>query len=305
MDHPDRIAAVVHRRTQAVDAIRRFFAERGVTEVHTPLITACGVTDVHIESLGLADGRWLRTSPEYAHKRLLAAGLGDLYELGPVFRAGESGRRHRVEFSLLEWYRIGWTWEALAGEAVELVRHVLSDHRWQVEFVTWQDAVRRATGLEVDPENPDSVRAATADAPDGLGLSESLDWLFACRVQPALDRDTLTVVFDYPACQAALARIRPDDRAWAERFELFAGGLELANGYRELTDPVEQRRRFEADNRRRLSLGRPAMPIDEALLDALAAGLPDCSGVALGFERLLMAGRPEQPIDAVSLGSGG
>jgi len=298
---PDGAPAVAARRARAAEQIRRFFAERSVLEVQTPLITASGVTDVHIESLGLEDGRYLRTSPEYAHKRLLAAGVGDLYELGPVFRAGESGRHHSVEFSLLEWYRVDWSWRALASEAVDLVQTVLSDQTWRVEFVSWQQAVRRGIGLDVDPENPDSIRAAADGAPDGLGMSETLDWLFAFHVQPTLPADTLTVVHDYPACQAALARIKVDDPAWAERFELFAGTLELANGYRELTDPAEQRRRFEADNRHRMRLGRPTLPIDEDLLDALAAGLPDCAGIALGFERLLMAGEPGQPIDAFTL----
>ena len=296
-----RAGAVAALRARAAESIRQFFAERDVIEVHTPLITASGVTDVHIESLGLSDGRYLRTSPEYAHKRLLAAGVGDLYELGPVFRAGESGRNHRVEFWLLEWYRVGWRWTELASEAVELVQRVLPDRYRRVEFLTWHQAVQRATGFEVDPEDSASVRDAAGDAPEGLGIPETLDWLFACRVQPALERDTLTVVHDYPACQAALARIKSDDPAWAERFELFAGTLELANGYHELTDPAEQRSRFEADNRRRLELGRPAMPIDAELLDALAAGLPDCCGIALGFERLLMAGDPGQAIEAFTL----
>jgi len=297
---PD-VVATAKRRARAIAAIRRFFEPRGVTEVDTPVITESGVTDVHIESLGLADGRYLRTSPEYAHKRLLAAGVGDLFEIGPVFRAGEKGRFHRVEFTLLEWYRIGWSWRELAEEAVELVRRLTPDRHWRVEYLNWHDAILRTTGRDVNPADPDSVRAAAYGAPEGLGVSETLDWLFACRVQPALDPETLTVVHDYPACQAALARIQPADPRWAERFELFAGTVELANGYRELTDPIEQRQRFEADNRRRRELGRPPMPIDERLLLALEYGLPDCAGIALGFERLLLAGNPEATIDACVL----
>lgn len=296
-----RAADIARRRAVALGRIRDFFAERGATEVQTALITASGVTDVHIESLRLDDGRFLRTSPEFAHKRLLASGVGDLYELGPVFRAGERGRSHRPEFVLLEWYRLGWTWSELAAEAVDLVRRVTPERDWRVETLPWRDAVRRAVGFDVDPADPDSIRAASSEAPGGLGPAERLDWLFALRVQPSLDAGTLTVVHDYPACQAALARLKPDAPEWAERFELFAGTLELANGYRELTDAGEQRRRFEHDNRLREQLGRPAMPVDEDLLAALASGLPECSGIAMGFERLLMAAHPGAPIDSFVL----
>lgn len=288
-------------RAEALGRIRAFFAERGVTEVQTPLITSSGVTDVHIESLRLDDGRFLRTSPEFAHKRLLARGVGDLFELGPVFRAGERGRSHRPEFVLLEWYRLGWTWSDLAAEAIDLVRRVMPERDWRVETLPWCEAIRRAVAVDVDPADPDSIRAATVEAPAGLEPAERLDWLFALRVQPSLDPGTLTVVHDYPACQAALARLKPGEPQWAERFELFAGTLELGNGYRELTDPEEQRRRFEHDNRVRERLARPLMPVDEDLLEALAAGLPECSGIAMGFERLLMAAHPGAPIDAFVL----
>jgi len=294
-------AATARRRAHALDRIRAFFAERGVIEVQTPVITAAGVTDVHIDSMRLADGGFLRTSPEYAHKRLLADGMGDLYELGPVFRAGEHGRHHRPEFVLLEWYRLGWDWSRLAREAVDLVRYVLQEQCWRVEILPWRDAVQRAVGSRIDPRDAAAVRAAAPEAPDGLDLSGLLDWLFACRVQPRFAPDALTIVHDYPACQAALARLKPGSPDWAERFEVFAGGLELANGYRELTDPAEQRRRFESDNRRRRELGRPTMPIDERLVGALEQGLPECAGIAMGFERLLMAGHPGGDISALTL----
>lgn len=286
-----RLAETARERARVVDAIRRFFARRNVVEVSTPLITDSGVTDLHVESLRLADGRFLRTSPEYAHKRLLAAGVGDLYELGPVFRAGEHGRRHREEFLLLEWYRVGWEWSALAEEVVALVRELTPGRGWKVRTIAWRDLVLEHTGVALESASDRQLRAAAGDAPGELDQPELLDWLFATRIQPALPRDQLTVVHDFPACQAALARLKPGQPQWAERFEAFAGGLELANGYRELTDPDQQRRRFEADNSRRRALGRAPMPVDSRLIDALESGLPECSGVALGVDRLMMLHR--------------
>ncbi|HKL52262.1 MAG TPA: EF-P lysine aminoacylase EpmA [Wenzhouxiangellaceae bacterium] len=275
-------------RAGIIGRIRGFFVARGVLEVHTPVITDSGVTDLHIESLALADGRFLRTSPEYAHKRLLAAGSGDLFELGPVFRAAEHGRQHREEFTLLEWYRVDWEWRALATEVLELIGHVMPRHRWTREFVTWRELLLRETGIDLDTATETELRDAAPDAPRGLARPEILDWLFATRLQPALPSDRLTVVHDFPACQAALARLKPGQPQWAERFEIFAGALELANGYRELTDPAEQQRRFDRDNLRRSTMGRKTMPIDRALIEAMERGLPDCSGVALGVDRLMM-----------------
>ena len=271
-----------------IDSIRAWFRARSVLEVHTPTITPAGVTDLHIESMALADGRYLRTSPEYAHKRLLAAGAGDIYELGPVFRAGEKGRFHREEFLLLEWYRLGWEWRALADEVVDLVQHVACTRQWTVEFIEWRSLLARETGIEFETATESDLRRAAPGAPDDLARPELLDWLFATRLQPALPKGCLTVVHDFPACQAALARLKPGQPDWAERFEVFAGPVELANGYRELTDPVEQRRRFDQDNLRRRELGRNAMPIDDDMLRAMALGLPECSGVALGVDRLMM-----------------
>lgn len=275
-------------RAGIIDRIRAWFGARGVLEVHTPAITAAGVTDLHIESMALADGRYLRTSPEYAHKRLLAAGAGDIYELGPVYRAGENGRFHRDEFLLLEWYRLGWQWRALADEVVELVARIASRQRWTVEFIEWRSLLARETGIEFEAATESDLRRAAPGAPDDLDRPELLDWLFATRLQPTLMEGCLTVVHDFPACQSALARLKPDHPQWAERFEVFAGPVELANGYRELTDPVEQRRRFHRDNLRRRELGRKTMPIDDALLGAMERGLPECSGVALGVDRLMM-----------------
>lgn len=284
---PD-IDTPIMRRAALAAGIRQFFAERKVVEVMTPLITA-GVTDVHIDSTELVDGGFLRTSPEYSHKRLLASGIGDLFELGPVFRHREHGRRHRSEFWMVEWYRLGWDAPRLAREVIELIREVGPDSDWTVRETTWQQLATEALGFDPLDADTDRIADALEDAPDGLDRSGLFDWLLATRIQPRLPAGQLTVVHRFPAAQAALARISPDDPRTAERFEVFAGSLELANGYHELIDPEEQRIRFDRDNAERRRLGRPAMPIDEALIEAMEEGLPDCAGVALGFERLLMA----------------
>lgn len=288
---PTASVRTLERRAELLRRVREFFAARGVTEVQTPLLTNAGVTDVHIESVATdSPGSWLRTSPEYCHKRLLAAGFGDLYELGPVFRRGEAGRDHQPEFTLLEWYRVGWSWRQLAEEVVELIHESLGagSEEWPVRWLRWNEAFRQALGVDALSAPADALEAMAGDAPAGLDRDGLLDWLFATRIQPGFDERSITVVHDYPASQAALARISPHDPRVAERFEVFAGPRELANGYHELVDPDEQRRRFERDNRIRSERGQSAMPIDEALLTALGAGMPDSSGVALGFDRLLM-----------------
>ena len=278
----------LERRAALAARLRQFFADRDVLEVGTALVVA-GVTDVHLESVALTDGGFLRTSPEFAHKRLLAAGAGDLYELGPVVRAGEHGRTHRREFWMLEWYRVGWDARRLAEEVIALIRHAGPERPWRVTHSTWTEQARAVLGFDPHDADPADLARALPDAPPGLDRNGLYDWLLAVHIQPRLAPDQLTVIHRFPACQAALARLSPDDPNCAERFEVFAGPLELANGYHELTDPAEQRRRFEADNAERRRRGLPPMPIDRDLLAALDAGLPECAGVAMGFERLLMA----------------
>lgn len=279
-------------RARLLRQIREFMAQRGIREVNTPLLTPAGVTEPQIQSIALGHGRgFLRTSPEYCHKRLLAAGFGDLYEIGPVFRDAEHGRLHRPEFHLLEWYRVGRDWRELAEETVHLVTACTPPGHapWQVQFQSWSASFEASLGFDPLVDSRPAVELAREELPPECDLGMCLDYLFSQRIQAFFPGEQLTVIHGYPATQAALARIDPGDPRVACRFEVFAGPLELANGYQELTDPVEQRWRFEQDNRRRLQLGLPAMPIDEALLAAMEAGLPDCSGVALGLERLMMA----------------
>ncbi|WP_111642574.1 EF-P lysine aminoacylase EpmA [Marinimicrobium alkaliphilum] len=274
--------------------IRTFFDDRGVMEVELPVLGRAPVTDPFIEPIrARCNGatRYLQTSPEYAMKRLLAAGSGPIYSLGKAFRDGESGRRHNPEFTLLEWYRPGWDDTRLMDEVAELVGHLhpgvvvtrLRYRDWFVEHLGIDP--HRATGAEL---------AAVGRAHVEIDLDESdrdawMDLLVTHVLEPRLP-EGLVLVSDYPASQAALARIVPDPTGQpvARRFEAFLNRMELANGYWELTDAEEQRQRFETDLAKREGYGLPQYPIDESLLAALTAGMPACAGVALGVDRLLM-----------------
>ena len=297
-----RAVDAIRLRARLYELIRRFFAERGVLEVETPVMSAAANTDPNIESFNTcfsghvdagARERWLRTSSEFAQKRLLAAGVGDCYELGRVFRNGEAGRRHNPEFTMLEWYRVGWDHRQLIEEAIELVQAALALDGTAAEVckTTYRDLFVGTVGVDpwtVDDQDLHSALQGVRMSDDGLGRDDRLDLLLTHRIQPAFPSGRITVVYDYPASQCALAKIRADDPPVAERFELYVGQHELANGYHELTDATEQRARFERDNARRRSRGLAQLPLDENLLRALQ-GLPECAGVALGIERLLMA----------------
>jgi lysyl-tRNA synthetase class 2 len=279
-------------RADLLAAIREFFRQRGVLEVETPMLSAAGNSDPGIRQFSLQEAPWwLRTSSEYAMKRLLAAEIGDLYELGRVFRAGEQGRHHNPEFTMLEWYRRGWRYQQLMDELAELVRHCLPGTALRETRITYREWLQDCSGVDPLADSDQAIRARIAqtdfDVP-GLDRRGMLDLLVTHAAQPQLPDDQLTFVFDFPPEQAALARIHPGPPAVAERFELFLGKVELANGYQELTDATEQRRRFEQENAQRRSAGAPEVPLDERLLAALHAGLPDCAGVALGVDRLLM-----------------
>jgi lysyl-tRNA synthetase class 2 len=297
--------AALHLRARLNALFRDFFAARGVVEVETPVLSRAGNTDPNIRSFtlefsGPSSGgprqRWLRTSPEFPLKRLLAEGFGDCYELGRVFRDGEAGGRHNPEFTMLEWYRIGWDHRRLADETVALVTAAMAlvqQAPTAVRSLDFATLYRDAFGLDPHTAPIDALRAALGEVqinPDGLGRDDWLDLLMTHRLQPAFADDAITVVHDWPATQAALARLRPGADgapAVAERFELYLGPLEVANGYHELTDATEQRARFERDRAVRSSRGDVLPPMDEALIAALPA-MPDCAGVALGVDRLLM-----------------
>jgi len=299
---PAATPEMLRLRAKLNAAIRAFFAERDVLEVETPVLSAAGNTDPNIASFPLEFSgrtdhaprtRWLRTSPEFAMKRLLAAGLGDCYELGRVFRDGEVGGRHNPEFTMLEWYRVGWDHQRLIGETAELIGTALAlvGRRATLRRLTWRDLYHDRIGIDPHAASIEQLQHALGDVridPSGLTRDDWLDLLLTHRLQPGFVDDELLAVHDYPASQAALARIRDGDPPVAERFEMYLGPLELANGYHELTDAREQRARFRRDNAVRAERGARQPPIDERLLSALDHGLPACAGVALGMDRLLM-----------------
>lgn len=302
---PSATPDAIRLRASLNRLVREFFHPRNVLEVETPAMSLAGNTDANIASFqlqfsGRTDGaprtRWLRTSPEFALKRLLAAGIGDCYELGRVFRDGEAGGRHNPEFTMLEWYRVGWDHLRLIEETAELVRAALSMHGRDASLrvVLYRDLYREGLGIDPFTASEDDLRAALGDVaidPAGLSRDDWLDLLMTHRLQPRFDPESLLAIVDYPASQSALARLRDDGAGYpvAERFELYLGPVELANGYHELRDAAEQRDRFMRDGALRQARGNATPPIDEHLLAALDAGFPRCAGVALGVDRLLMA----------------
>ncbi len=294
---------VLHGRASMMARIRGYFASQAVTEVQTPLLSRAAVSDAQIESVAArpAGGapHFLQTSPEYPMKRLLAAGFGDCYQACPVFRDGEAGRLHNPEFTMIEWYRLGFGVADLQQDVDRLLRIACQGLRSfaPMRRMSYREAIREGCGLDCRTAAPEALRAALAARglepanADGWDRDAWLDLLMGAVVGPALGHDAPVFVDEYPASQAALAQLRtePDGTRVAERFELYVDGLELANGFHELGDAVEQRARFEHDLTVRQQNGQVRNPLDERLLAALAEGLPDCAGVALGFDRLVMA----------------
>ncbi|WP_417617172.1 elongation factor P--(R)-beta-lysine ligase [Oceanisphaera sp.] len=309
---PTAPLALLQRRAQLLAQIRGFFAERQVLEVDTPTMASAGVTDVHLENFkthfvgpGMAGGieLYLQTSPEFHMKRMLAAGYGAIYQIAKAYRNEESGRLHNPEFTMLEWYRPGFDHHQLMDEMADLLQLVLNTA--PPTRITYQQAVSSTLGVCPLTASLTELRQA------GLGLGADdllaretdrdtiLQLLFALGVEPRIGQLEPCFVYDFPASQAALARISPQDARVAERFEVYFKGIELANGFHELSDEREQRRRFELDNQAREARGLATRPIDEYLLAALAAGLPDCAGVALGIDRLVMLAAGAESLDQV------
>ncbi len=299
-------------RADLLARIRSFFAEQGVLEVETPLASRAAATDPALESLrtrfsgpGGDAELYLQTSPELPMKRLLAAGSGPIFQVCKVFRDGERGRFHHPEFTLLEWYRPGWGYARLMEEVATLVRAALDQPELELERIAYRDLFRSRLGIDPFTAGIESLREAARAAAIGdanaLDLERDgwLDLLLTHRLESGLGRNAMTLIYDYPASQAALARVRDDDPPVAERFELYIDGMELANGFQELGDAAEQRRRFESDLATRRRRGQVVPPIDERFLAALAAGFPECAGVALGLDRLLMIAIVARHIDEV------
>jgi lysyl-tRNA synthetase class 2 len=319
---PDRLAARranLAARGRILAAVRNFFADGGFIEVETPALQVSPGMEPHLRAFatilndpraGMSRSRYLHTSPEFAMKKLLAGGETRIWQLCHVFRDGERGATHHPEFSMIEWYRAGATYRELMDDCETLLRRCQSqppltwhgataDANRPFERLTVVEAFRRYVNIDIleaapDPARPDLALLAAAAETIGIAPHPGDDWedlyfrIFLEHIEPHLGIGAPTILYDYPVSMAALSRRKPDDPRLAERFELYVCGLEVANAFSELTDPAEQRARFVADQARKQSLYGETYPIDEDFLAALEHGLPDCAGIALGFDRLVM-----------------
>ena len=329
---PDRFAARRSRldqRGRILDAVRRFFAAHGYVEVDTPALQVSPGLEPHLRAFktrlhdprdSRTAERYLHTSPEFAMKKLLVAGVSRIWQLAHVFRDGERSATHHPEFAMLEWYRAGATYHDLMDECATLVgscqdaagagalvwRGGMADARRPWQRLKVADAFEEYCGIDLsatapDPLAPDVDRLAAAARHLGIAPHPGDDWealyfrIFLERIEPVLGVGAPTILYDYPLSMAALARRSPTDPRLAERFEVYACGLELANAFGELTDAAEQRRRFAADQAKKHALYGETYPIDEDFLDALEHGLPPCAGIALGFDRLVMLATGAEP----------
>ena len=307
---PTASLEMLKKRARLLSKLRAFFAEKDILEVQTPLLSQAGNTEPAIESFVTQQGNkklFLNTSPEFAMKRLLAAGCGSIYQITPAFRQEEQGKKHNPEFTLLEWYRIGFDHYALMEEVNTLVRFVADDFLTleKSQWYTYQDAMIKFA--EVDPfkDSDEELITATVNAGidvvgmEGASRDSWLDLLMSLVVEKNLPLNCPVFIYDYPTTQAALAKIRKGAPDVAERFELYLNGMELANGFHELSDATEQQERFHKQQAQRKKSGQPAIPADDNLIAALQQGLPECAGVALGLDRLLMVLNAAEDISEV------
>ncbi|WP_261816141.1 elongation factor P--(R)-beta-lysine ligase [Vibrio gallicus] len=310
---PSADIADLRLRAGILSHIRRFFLQRNVLEVDTPALSHAAVTDIHLHTFqtqfvgpGYADGRPLNlmTSPEFHMKRLLAAGSGSIYQICKSFRNEESGRYHNPEFTMLEWYRIGFDHHDLMDEMDELLQQILGCQAAQ--RMTYQQAFLTVLGVCPLEASMQQLKAVA----DSLGLSDIaqpeqdrdtlLQLLFSMGVETKIGQQVPAFVYNFPASQAALAKINAQDPRVADRFEVYFKGIELANGFHELDDAKEQLARFESDNQKRVDMGLQPQPIDQYLIEAIKHGLPQCAGVALGIDRLIMLALHKTHIEQVS-----
>jgi lysyl-tRNA synthetase class 2 len=291
---------VLKQRAFLLSKIRQYFASQNVLEVETPILSSSGNTDINIASFTSekihVDGSisYLRTSPEFPLKRLLSCGSGDIYEIGKVFRRGEMSKTHNSEFTMLEWYRVDYDYNQLIQDVIELFSCIFTAFEKSIkaiEIITFNELFNRFLSIDIYKTSEEAFNQIChkhAYSGSYLSKDESLDYLFATQIQPHLDKQSLTFVTLYPATQAALSQINPDDNYTSLRFEVFYQGHELGNGYQELTIGSELFERFKIDNIKRTSYDLPQITIDNYLIDAMNHGMPDCSGIAVGLDRLLM-----------------
>jgi len=304
-----RIKSKIENRNEIFQQTRDFFYQRNVLEVDTPLVRQYTVTDPYMSALGVFDSRenqqgYLQTSPEYAMKELLSDGSGDIFQLSKMFRADEQSKIHSSEFTMLEWYRIGFDHIELIEEVVEFIQQIVGTKKTKI--VSYRDVFLSV--LSIDPFNIsfESLKKKSTqllgELPEELLFDNYLTLLFSEKIELSFDQNLITIVKDYPASQASLAKARSENGiTTADRFEVYLAGMELANGFNELTDPQLQLVRFKEDNQIRKQLGYPEIEIDTGFINALEKGLPNCAGVALGIDRLLMIKLGEKNISEVIL----
>jgi lysyl-tRNA synthetase class 2 len=299
----------LHLRAEMLRTVRNFFYNRTVLEVETPVLCQATGTDPQLDFFSsfyhtnpnkkqITDQQmYLQTSPEFAMKRLLAAGSGSIFQICKAFRNGESGQLHNPEFSILEWYRVGFTLEQLMDEVTELIDEVLIGYycKEAIVKISYEELFFQHTELNplVFCQNSYANYAAEnaiSEANDICGNDHSmwLDFIFSHKVQPVLANQSFAMVYGYPAIQSSLARINQENTAIVDRFEVFINGIEIGNGFFELSDAKEQEKRFDSENKSRELQGKQQVVKDKLFLASLESGLPDCSGIALGLDRLLM-----------------
>jgi lysyl-tRNA synthetase class 2 len=291
-----------------LSSARAFFKQRNVLEVDCPALSQAAPIDAHIDVMQITMGKeigYLHTSPEYGMKRLLSEGIGDIYQLSHVFRQEEYGRLHNPEFMMVEWYRVGFSFDALIEETLDFIRLFLK--KPAVKTYTYREVLKEHTGIDYLTTSQKELSLKARQLIHHLP-EEALQWnkdtllncLMSFVVEPHLSEEEFSVIKYFPSSQAALSKIKMlGEEPVAERFEIYYKGIELANGYHELTCPLEQRRRFIASNEHRLSLGKNALPIDDNLIQALEQGLPDCCGVAVGFDRLMLLRHNKDHIEEI------
>jgi len=312
---PSADIATIKRRAQYLAGVRRFFAERDVLEVETPILSRAAPTAAYVNSfttdfipLGSTSKQtyYLQTSPEFAMKRLLAANLGSIYQIAHVFRNGEQGRLHSPEFTMLEWYRPELSLNQLMDEVNKLVQEVFCLNH--ISRLSYRDIFEFYLKINVFTCSVQQIKQCALTHITGLADDLALDrdgWLALLMshvIEPRLAAMNLAVfIYDFPASQAQLAKTKEDEAGnnVADRFELYIAGVEIANGYNELLDADELQRRFTEDNTQRQDQAMVKMPIDNNLLAAMKSGMPECSGVALGFDRIIMLALNKQDIQAV------
>jgi|TARA_B110000438_G_scaffold110895_1_gene108743 lysyl-tRNA synthetase class 2 len=304
--------ASAKRRHQKISTIRNYFNEHGVLEVDSPILSTSAVSDINIESINtslaidLSRNFYLQTSPEFYMKRMLADGFKDIYQICKVFRDDELGRLHSPEFTMIEWYRLDFNLNNMIDETLAVINLILHDQQSDitVKKISYCKAFEDYLGIDPLRTNIETIiKLGKIDSSlqnqMNDDINQYLDFLYATQVTKNFDPEILTVIHHYPASQAALARISPNDDQVSDRFEVFYGNIELANGYVELTDIHQTRQRFQNDQQLRQKQGKVTRPLDEYFIAAIASGLPDCAGVALGFDRLFMISEGKSDIQSV------